>query len=874
MKPIQLILSGFGPYAAHTTVDFEKLGPGGIYLITGDTGAGKTALFDAICFALYGSASGSGERRTGRSLRSDYASADTMTFVELTFRHLGKTYTVQRNPEYERAKHIGYGTTKQTADASLICEDTQKCVTGVDAVTKAITALLGLTRAQFSQTVMIAQGEFREILTAKSDDRKKLFQKLFHTSLYADLQLRLKEDCTAKKSAVDALEQEICLLLRQIRPEEDFPQAEELLRLCDEDVALQHIMPILRELLQFEKSRKKQLDAQLRVALKELNTQTAACSAAEQVNRDFDELRRAQAKLTAHLAKKESMDALTERLLPARKALLVLPAYQTAQQAASFLQEQNQALTAAQNALAATTKKTPAVQKELQEATAANDQCDTYTARITVLERCLPLVQQYHPMVKQMAKAQSAMEQALAESRLADERYSRMKERFYAGQYGLIAADLQEGFPCPVCGATEHPNPAPPAEEPISRQDLEQAEAGRNLALDALNRAEKAYLESRQHIAHLTEELQKQQISEQTHPQELSTEIQKLQKTLQSIRQRFRLASEAHTALIAQQTSAANALAAATEQVQSAKAAWNSAQKQYLTALQKQDFADEAAFLSAKCTQQEMQRMEQTVTNYQQETAALQSGCDTLQKRLRGKEYADLQAMRERLRAMRLKQEAAQQAANSVENRILSHTETKDRLVVLQKQRKAESKEYTVLLDLYQTIAGQSAQKAKLSFETYVQQYYFRQVVAAANHRLQVLTDGMFVLRCKKEAKNMRAQVGLDLDVLDRGTGHWRDVSTLSGGESFMASLALALGLSDVVQAQSGAVRLEAMFIDEGFGTLDETALRQALMLLNTLAEGERSIGIISHVAELKAQIDRKIVVKKTRQGSVLHIEN
>ncbi len=874
MKPIRLILSAFGPYSAYTTVDFEKLGNGGIYLITGDTGAGKTALFDAICFALYGSASGSGERRTARSLRSDYASPQTATFVELTFRHLGRTYTIVRNPEYEREKLVGSGTTKQIADASLICEDTGQCVTGSETVTKEITALLGLTRAQFSQTVMIAQGEFREILTARSDDRKKLFQKLFHTALYADLQQRLKDDCAEKRNALERLEQEIRLLLRQIRPEDDFPRAAELLRLCDEDVALQHLMPILRELLQFEKSQKKQLDAQLRLAVKNLNAQTAACTAAEQINRDFDDLRRAEEKLTAHLAKKENIEALTERIQPARKALLVLPDYQKAQQAAGFLQEQNHTLAAAQKTLAAVTEKAPAVQKELQEATAANDQCDTYTARISVLEQCLPLLQQYHLAAKQMEEAKSAMKQALAESHMADERYSRTKECFYAGQYGLIAAELSEGLPCPVCGATEHPSPAPQAENPISRQDLEQAEAKRNLALDALNRAEKAYLEPQQHISHMTKELHMHKISAQTQPKQLSAEIRQLKQTLESIRRRFRLAAEAHTALTAQQASAVHAIASAAEQVKAAKAAWNAAQKQFAAALKKQGFSDEAAFLSAKCSQMEMQRMEQTVSNYQQETAALQSSCDTLKKRLNGKTYSDMAAMRTLLRDLQQKQESAQQAVNNAEARILSHTDTGTGLAELQKLRKAAVQNYTVLFDLYQTIAGQTAQKAKLSFETYVQQYYFRQVVAAANHRLQLLTDGMFELRCKKEAKNMRAQVGLDLDVLDRGTGRWRDVSTLSGGESFMASLALALGLSDVVQAQSGGVRLEAMFIDEGFGTLDETALRQALMLLHSLAEGERSIGIISHVAELKSQIDRKIVVKKNRQGSVLHLES
>ena len=193
-----------------------------------------------------------------------------------------------------------------------------------------------------------------------------------------------------------------------------------------------------------------------------------------------------------------------------------------------------------------------------------------------------------------------------------------------------------------------------------------------------------------------------------------------------------------------------------------------------------------------------------------------------------------------------------------------------------QRQRKRKEEHWAVVRDLYDCCSGKAGgnRRAKLTFETYVQQYYFKQVVAAANKRLTVLTEGMFTLRCKEEAADRVHQSGLDLDVLDRSTGQWRDVSTLSGGESFLASLALALGLSDVVQGQSGTIRMEAMFIDEGFGTLDENALRNSLRVLGDLADGKRLIGIISHVQDLEEKIDRQIVVSKTLKGSVVAIKN
>lgn len=873
MKPIRMTMSAFGPYAAVTEVDFRLLGNDGIFLITGDTGAGKTALFDAICYALYGSASGSGERRTARSLRSDYAAPDTVSFAELEFTHQGKTYIVRRNPEYERPKLVGEGYTTQTADASLICTETGQCVTGVEPVTKAIIAMLGLTRAQFSQTVMIAQGEFREILTAKSDDRKKLFQKLFHTALYADLQQRLKEDHSEQKAELERIDQEISLLLRRIRPEADFPEAEALMRLCEDDIALQHLPPLLTKLLHFEREQKRICTAQVRTLTKTINTMTAELTAAKQLNRDHDALSRDRKALDAHAAKRPSIDALTARLQPAAKALRILPVEQKAAQAASYLAEHRGILTQGQTALRNAEEKLPQTEEAYRSAKAAYEQNGTLQQRIAALEQCVPLLQQYQTQQKQLTHAADDLEQALTRSKQADTHYAQTKQHFYSSQYGIIAASLRSGEPCPVCGAKEHPAPAVYSEESATQQDMEQADRQRTEAQQLLGDAEKRYLELQQTVQHLTTQLASHDISADMQPSALLGEIRKCKETQNAVRTRYEQAAEQRTALTAAMEAAKQSILTAQQQVASAEAEATRTEKAFAAALLQQGFADTSAYQAAKCTEAEMKRMERTIAAYQEESTVLQTRCAALEKRLKGKEPADIQAMETIWRETEQQRQAAQTAESDYAARIGIHGDIKNALTDAKKRRKAQLAHYTALHDLYCTISGQSAQKAKLSFETYVQQYYFRKVVAAANHRLNVLTDGMFVLRCKKEAKNMRAQVGLDLDVLDRATGRWRDVSTLSGGESFMASLSLALGLSDVVQAQSGGVRLDAMFIDEGFGTLDESALKQALTLLGSLVDGKRMIGIISHVAELKAQIDRKIVVQKTRTGSTLHIE-
>ena len=228
-----------------------------------------------------------------------------------------------------------------------------------------------------------------------------------------------------------------------------------------------------------------------------------------------------------------------------------------------------------------------------------------------------------------------------------------------------------------------------------------------------------------------------------------------------------------------------------------------------------------------------------------------------------------MSAERERLKT---EHEKLMEEESQAEYRFKTNRNLKDQLKQDTDRLKQASKQAAVLKDLYQVAAGQVPGQSRITLETYVQQRYFSSVILAANRRLNVLRRGEFQLHIKKGAGSLRSQTGLDLEVLDANTGRWRDVSTLSGGESFLASLSLALGLSDVIQAQSGGIRLDAMFIDEGFGTLDEEALNDSINLLNSLTGGDRMIGVISHRQELEERIDRKILVKKGAKGSFITV--
>ena len=294
----------------------------------------------------------------------------------------------------------------------------------------------------------------------------------------------------------------------------------------------------------------------------------------------------------------------------------------------------------------------------------------------------------------------------------------------------------------------------------------------------------------------------------------------------------------------------------------------------YNNELFKQGFTNDIDYKNCLLSLEIIETYDEKLKIYKDSLTKLYSKLETINKQLAGKEIVDIIKLENEKNNIQLEYEGNKK---SLDVYVLAYNTNKNCYHELKKLNNTKEKiikEWTIINDLYKATSGQISNQVKISFETYVQQYYFKQVVIAANKRLNVLANGMFKLRCKDEAKNKRSQVGLDLEVFDGNTNVWRDANTLSGGESFMASLSLALGLSDVVQSQTGNVRLESLFIDEGFGSLDEESLKQALELLNKLADGNKLIGIISHVSELNEKIDQKIIVTKNFNGSQIKLES
>ena len=854
MKPIQLVLSAFGPYVERTVIDFSALGEEGLFLIAGDTGAGKTTIFDAISFALYGEASGGKEKRKSKSFHSDYVSDQTETYVELTFRHRGETWWIRRNLEYQRpAKKKKDGmetTTRQAADAQMRNEDTGEEVLRMDDVNRRVRELLGLTQDQFTQTVMIAQGDFLKILTASSDDRKKLFRDLFHTNLYVDLQNRLQEKNRACADEQKALEQVILSAEGKIDPEAEFAEREILLSYCGQIQHTDALCALLARLIEQEKAAQEQARAQKKEAADQIGALIAAVTEGERVNRDFADWESKRARLAALTAGQGEIDAQRAALAAARRAQQLETDEALMRRTRRDMDAQRAALSEAQAALEQAEKALPEAETRMKEAESCGGEIHALLAQAKQMEDCLPVLGEVERLKAALDTQKRELQRLTEDSSRAQAAYTAAQNSYYLSQAGLLARELKAGQPCPVCGSTAHPCPAQITPETVTRQALEQAAQRRETAEKAQSDAATRLAANQAALDEREDRLRALKIGADETRQRLAARIDAAHQAAADRQREIDAARSAYQALDKRKTAAQSAVDAAQKQLAALEKDLRTQTEAFEQKRAAHGFEDEASYRLAKRTNADIERLDREIRNFDEQKRTLAAQTHELEDKLSGRQRTDLTALQNR-------HESAER-------------EIRQANAAIQKKRG----KWQIIQELYTCCAGIAAgnPRAKLTFEAYVQQYYFRFVVAAANKRLTRLTDGMFTLRVMREAANRVSQSGLDLEVLDRSTGQARDVSTLSGGESFLASLALALGLSDAVQSQSGQIRMDAMFIDEGFGSLDENALRSSIDVLLELADGKRLIGIISHVQELEERIDKQIVVTKTPNGSTVRM--
>lgn len=937
MRPLKLTMSAFGPYAGETTIDFTKLGTRGLYLITGDTGAGKTTIFDAIAYALYGEASGD-SRNMASLFRSKYAAPETPTFVELDFEYHGRKYTVRRNPEYVRPKIYGQGTTKQAADAELRFQDGRQTITKINAVNQEIEQITGLTKEQFSQIAMIAQGEFMKLILAKTEDRSAIFRKIFHTDRFETLQSQIASDAKKADDAYQAKRWKLEQLVQERIATKDPVKQELFASFIYEPASMNLVTEALEEMIaRDQKSLEDSYDQ-----AKTLNDRwdqmvklEERVSRREQTKKELSALKGGIARKKAGLedAKKElDGQAKQEKVREELKkeidlAQEKLSSYDKLDQQEQTIAVLKAALQKDQKTLAKSKTDLNQIQKTYEDNRQAIEKMSTADQKLEQVKGKLELGKRQSEQVEalienerdfktirsQYVKDREISEKSRRSYLKADMDRQDKELRFLEAQAGILAGDLQEGLPCPVCGSLHHPKLAAMPEgaptqkeveqaKKIAKETGDQAEQDSRQANTSFGNLQNKYQQVKKEIFQLVMDADKadwsQADSRYLVPEifeqravdarerlkgamdEASLRIKALEKNIRD-REEKKKAQE----LLEGQQKTLN------EEIQELTV------KNAQTSLKISQASQELKELSAGLPFHNKKEAEADIRAKSQRIVALKQAYDQANEQVQRltSEFKKLEGqIAEKEKSLRnLPKDPMEEVQNQkrVLNRQLTdlanlqknlnyglqvNQKTQKEMGPLIKETEALEKRYVLLKNLNETLRGQLSGKDRITLETYVQMHYFDRIIARANIRFLKMSGGKFELRRRKEALDKRSQTGLELVVVDHWSGkdNTRDIRTLSGGESFMASLSLALGLSDEIQDNAGGIQLDSMFIDEGFGTLDEETLSQAMKALTDLGGGNRLVGIISHVAELKDRIDRQIIVTKTSsEGSKVQIQ-
>lgn len=1038
MRPLQLVLTAFGPYRNKEIINFEELQDHRLFVISGNTGAGKTTIFDALCFALYGSASGE-DRTETRNLRSQFADDDVHTSVELVFSVKEKQYRILR-----QMKHRKGNNKSETGEKIELFEITSSGeVPAVDRfvirdVDMKLATIIGLSKDQFSQIVMLPQGEFRKLLTSSTDNKEEILRKIFRTELfdqleqvtgvqYKSMQEQVKEQLGAQTS-----------MIRHIA--EQIPLREGSLLATTYEQEQQNIYQVtagLEEEAAYYKQEQVRLE-QLKIEQAELlSSARKSLQEAEQTNMKLAEYAQKQTELTNLTEQASTYEQFHIKIQLAERAMYVLPYETRYQRAQQVMIEQEQQQNNQQETILHIQKQYAAVEQHYSRLEQQDDKRKQLELAIHQLQQLLPTVQQYRTALKENKAAQLQQERAhanvmekeqslqltkqqklqlqeqlkhtedvqqnsvllqgelteierqgklvtrmldyvkelkeleLQRQQLLDQaeqgkvQLASAEQRWIEGQAYELARHLQDGQPCPVCGSEHHPQAAvamidmPSKTEldtykaaysqyeqqltswqahrsakcELLEQQLEQLDAHAQTivkpfwsftnveevsrlleaVLDVqseLRLSWKAKKEQFDQLKMILEQAQtwKQQLQQLEQQYELQeqqlAQLQQVEKqtsllkaTLDSridqletmipvhlrddatLSEQLKEQQAAHKEMEQQWKQAkedkANIerkLTAETAQLEQLTRTMGGQQQEVKTSLEEYHeqltaaaFGSEVDYMTAKLDKLELEQLKNTYREYQEQLAKLTHQLELLEAAVVNKQYIELEPLQVRLSELQHQFEQlitqdgvwvqhAKDIASFIERLQSNYTELQH-----------VEEQLAILADLYTTMKGDNP--LKLSFERYILIDYLEQILVMANIRLSAISNGQFELQRSDRLETHGKQSGLGLDVYDAYTGQNRDVKTLSGGEKFNAALCLALGMTDVIQAHQGGVSIEMMFIDEGFGSLDEESLQKAIATLVDLQRAGRMIGVISHVQELKDALPACLEVTKNRDG-------
>lgn len=1020
MRPIQLIMTAFGPYKQKEVIDFDDLGEHRIFAISGNTGAGKTTIFDAICYVLYGEASGE-ERSDTSMLRSQFADDNVYTSVELTFQLKGKRYEIKR-----QLGHKKQGNKTITGHAVELYEviDEEK-IPAVDRfhvtdVNKKVEDLIGLSKHQFSQIVMLPQGEFRKLLTSETENKEEILRRIFKTDRYKLMRELLDQKRKQWKDVLQEKQKERELYFRNVfkLPIRDGALLETLVE--QDHVNTHQVVEALEQETAAYKAEVEQLQVEQDIQTKQLKDAETRFHAAKSVNEKFIDLQQKNEKYNTLQEKRSVIEMKEISFKRAEQAKRLLPfeqwyeeAMQNEQKAESLLKQiiakkenimNNFEL--AQEKYEAVKNKEPErenakklVQRleELQPiiASLAEKQLNLQNAEIQLgklkesmqnldrqleehtnqkqlmsgelqqLERALEryvdkveeltnmredakVLKQAYDVWQEKQKFEQEKETAFTKMQEAVRVYENMERRWLSEQAGILALHLHDGESCPVCGSTNHPKKASEQSDAINEKELNDLRDKKNIAeklhvqveekwnfyhlqyeqvieevkkrgyrseelaetysalvqkgkqlateVNTLKASEETRKQTAVKIKSIEEKVdalqkQKHEVETEQHriemdcmqlrtsyehdkkniPENLQTvqawkvqfdqamhELKLMEDEWKKVQEAYQHWQNENIRIQAEQEGASN-------QFESAKSKKEETFTRFMKELEQSGFTDQITYKEAKLSDAEMDMLQKEIQSYYSSLEVLAKQIEELHAELKDKEYMDITALGEHIKELEINLDIIKEKRQRSQNAVTYISDLHENIRRIDEQIHEEEKAFQELVDLYEVMKGDN--ESRISFERYILIEYLEQIVQIANERLRKLSNGQFYLKRSERVEKRNRQSGLGLDVYDAYTGQTRDVKTLSGGEKFNASLCLALGMADVIQAYEGGISIETMFIDEGFGSLDEESLTKAVDALIDLQKSGRFIGVISHVQELKNAMPAVLEVTKQKDG-------
>lgn len=1016
MRPTKLTMTAFGPYRSSETIDFTKLKEYGLFAVSGATGAGKTTIFDAICFALYGQASGE-DRTDIRALRSDFALSELQTSVELEFVIQDRAFRVFRQVPYTKK-----GNKNETSGRIEFYEKTAKGEAPavdrqmVSEVNKKIEELIGFTLAQFSQIVMLPQGEFRKFLTSDTENKETILRKIFKTENYremADILKRRKDHALSELTSSRQAMQQIYRQIPASLPERETTLFEEL---RSDSIHPSRLMEGLAQEKSHYSTVSKESDVRYRTAYANHEKAQQLYFHGESINKYFEQLEVKRLALTGLNSRQTELNADRLKLKKSEQAVLVESSENRAIEAESEAENRKKEQRAANGKFELAKEEAEKVEVLFNEELQKQPMREQSANRLITLQNFLPSVKQIeekerqihtledtcknrirelqkmkesegrqHQNVQQLIEQTEALEiesegyeevlESLSEARNQTDLLTRLSHltqtiqqlsieveqklrtvevtrkqandtetQWFANQASVLAETLEEGAPCPVCGSAHHP--LVKAIVPIAHITKEQLEAEKQAAGHAYEvykdvevqltneRAEVHRLEQmlgkefkseavvdaqaavqeleqkqrqmkisrersitlRQQYNSMNEQLlgQRQKIADQeksiyivqaelkqvaavleeslkTVPEEfrvlhsLQNEISKVEKNKLLLERAWEQVTHKRQEAMEAVSNAKTAVNYATKNAEEAAAKQQKSLEQFKEALSISSFENESDYQDSKLLSEQRTALSRKITDYDVAVQTTTQAIEQLQEHVKGKEKADLETLRKQTEHYKQAYEQALTAYHATAELEKAAGELHQQLDEIMGIQGNLEKTSARLTELYDLVRGNN--ERKLSFERYLQTEYLERILHAANGRLADLSNGQFQLLRSERQESRGRQSGLGIDVYDEYTGQNRDVKTLSGGEKFNASLSLALGMADVIQSFQGSISVETMFIDEGFGSLDEESLQKAIDTLVSLQKAGRMIGVISHVAELKEAFPAVLRVEKTKEG-------